>query len=82
SRSAGLRFLLMGVALLMENIWIAIQWRYLHRRQRGPRRVARDQLRLPRLCAWIVDAVTTIYGMVRAIPLAPYRPYRPREPIL
>lgn len=60
SRSAGLRFLLIGVALVLQNGWITIQRRYLRRPGREPRRGARDQLRLLRFCAWLADAVTAI----------------------
>src|SRR5919202_4211846 len=41
SPTAALRFLLMGLALLIVNIWIGLHWGFLQVPGRGPRRVAR-----------------------------------------
>src|SRR5512137_2551157 len=47
ARNAALRFLWMGIALLIGNIWIALHWTFLRRRGSGPRRVTRRAFILP-----------------------------------
>ncbi len=66
-----LRFLLMGVALLIVNMWIRLHWLFLRLRGRGPRRVARWRFRLDRMRSFLTRAVERFYGVVTAIALAP-----------
>lgn len=53
-----LRFLLMGVALLIVNMWIRLHWLFLQLRGRGPRRVARWRFRLDRMTRFLTRAVS------------------------
>jgi len=67
SNSAALRFLLLGVALLLVNLWIALHWRFLRRRGSGPRRVAREHFPLERMARFLSRAVEAIYGTVAVV---------------
>ena len=71
SRRAALRFLLMGVALLIVNMWIRLHWLFLRLPGRGPRRVARWRFRLERMTRFLTRAVERFYGVVTAVALAP-----------
>jgi len=71
SLNPALRFLLMGVALLIVNMWIGLHWLYLRLPGRGPRRVARWRFRLDRMRSFLTRAVERFYGVITAIDLAP-----------
>ena len=67
SPNAALRFVLMGLALLLINIWIRLQWQFLRVPERGPRRVARSAFRLDRLARFLTRAIERHYGVVTAV---------------
>ncbi len=67
SHNAALRFLFMGLALLILNIWIALHWIYLRIKGRGPRRVARQYFRLDRMTHFLSRAVEAIYSAVSLV---------------
>lgn len=67
ARNAALRFLWMGIALVLGNIWIALHWKYLQRCGSGPRRVAREEFILPCLAKFLRRAVEAIYGVISVI---------------
>lgn len=67
SHNAALRFLFMGLALLILNIWIALHWTYLRIRGRGPRRVARQDFREDRMLRFLSRAVEAIYSAVALV---------------
>lgn len=67
ARNAALRFLWMGLALLIGNIWIALHWKYLRRGGPGPRRVARRHFTLSQLAQFLRRAVEAIYGVISTI---------------
>lgn len=67
SNRAAVRFLFMGVALLLVNIWIALHWMFLRRRGPGPRRVAREHFTLERMARFLSRAVEAIYGVVSVV---------------
>ena len=72
SPNAALRFVLMGVALLLINIWIQLHWQFLRVRGRGPRRVVREVFRLDRMARFLTRAIERHYGVVTAVgPPAP-----------
>jgi putative transposase len=72
SPNPALRFLLMGVALLIVNMWIRLHWLFLRIPGRGPRRVAQSSFRLDRMSRFLTRAVERFYGVVSAVepPLA------------
>jgi putative transposase len=67
ARNAALRFLWMGIALLIGNIWIALHWTFLRRRGSGPRRVARWAFILPCMLQFLRRTVEAIYGVISVI---------------
>ena len=67
SPSAGLRFLLMGLALLLVNVWIHLHWHFLRVPGRGPRRVARHLFRLDRMARFLTRAIERHYGVITAV---------------
>ena len=67
ARNAALRFLWMGIALVIGNLWIALHWKYLRRCGSGPRRVAREAFILPCLAKFLRRAVEAIYGVISVI---------------
>jgi len=67
ARNAALRFLWMGIALLIGNIWIALHWKFLRRRGSGPRRVARQAFILPCMLQFLRRAIEAIYGVISII---------------
>jgi len=67
ARNAALRFLWMGLALLIGNIWIALHWTYLRRRGSGPRRVARKHFTLSQMAQFLRRAVEAIYKVIATI---------------
>jgi putative transposase len=67
ARNVALRFLWMGIALLIGNLWIALHWLYLRRRGSGPRRVARQHFTLSQLAQFLRRAVEAMYGVISTI---------------
>jgi hypothetical protein len=64
SVNPALRFLLMGLALILVNVWVSLQWAYLRLRGSGPPRIDRSGLTLDRLARFLTRAVEAIYGVV------------------
>ena len=71
SPNPALRFLLMGVALLIVNMWIRLHWLFLRLPGRGPRRVARWRFRLDRMRGFLTRAIERYYGVITAVDPAP-----------
>ena len=67
SHNVALRFLFMGLALLILNVWIALHWIYLRIRGPGPRRVARRYFRQDRMLHFLSRAVEQIYSTVTMV---------------
>jgi hypothetical protein len=71
SPNPALRLLLMGVALLIVNMWIRLHWLFLRLPGQGPRRVARWRFRLDRMARFLTRAIERVYGVVTALDPAP-----------
>ena len=71
SPNPALRFLLMGVALLIVNMWIRLHWLFLRLPGPGARRVERWRFRLDRMTRFLVHAIERFYGVVTAIDPSP-----------
>lgn len=67
SPNPALRFLLIGIALLIVNMWIRLHWLFLRLPGRGPRRVARQRFRLDRMTRLLTHAIERFYGLVTAV---------------
>ena len=64
SPKVALRFVLMGLALLIGNVWIWLHWQFLRVHGRGRRRVAREHFRLDRMARFLTRAIerTTVWS--------------------
>ena len=71
SPNPALRFLLMGVALLIVNMWIRLHWLFLRIPGRGARRVAHWAFRLDRMARFLTRAIERFYGVITAVDPAP-----------
>jgi putative transposase len=72
ARNPALRFLWMGLALLIGNIWIALHWKYLLQRHRGRYRILRKHFILDRMAQFLRRAVENIYGVISSVePISP-----------
>jgi putative transposase len=71
SPNLALRFLLMGVALLIVTMWIRLHWLFLRLPGRGSRRVARWRFRLDRMMRFLTRAIERFYGAVTAVDPSP-----------
>ena len=72
ARNPALRFLWMGLALLIGNIWIALHWKYLLQRHRGRYRILRKHFILDRMAQFLRRAVENIYGVIDSVePISP-----------
>jgi hypothetical protein len=67
SNNAAFRFLCLAVALLLNNIRIALHWLHLRVPGAGPRRVADKLLTLERLARFLLRAIQAIYGVIDII---------------
>ena len=67
STNPALRFLMMGIALVLVNVWVTLQWTYLRIPGSGPRRIAAQHLTLERLARFLARAVEAIYGVVSCV---------------
>ena len=63
SKNPALRFFLMGIALVLVNVWIALQWAHCRIRGSGPRRIVHGLLTLGYMAFLLDHAVETYYGV-------------------
>jgi putative transposase len=68
SINPALRFFLLGLALVLVNIWVRLRWTFARQPGPGPRRIATDHLRFHRFVHLLMRAVEAAYGVIMAIP--------------
>ena len=68
SRNPALRFFLLGVGLLLTNVWVFLRWEFARLLSRGPRRVDEARLRLHRFSRLLIRSIEELYGTITAIP--------------
>mgnify|MGYP006301290125 FL=1 len=68
SKNPALRFFLLGLGLLLINIWVRLRWHFSRRQGPGPKRVDPAQFRLKRFTSFLRRAIELIYGVVMSIP--------------
>jgi hypothetical protein len=71
SSNPALRFLLIGVALLIVNMWIRLHWLFLRLPGRRPRRVGRWRFRFDQMRSFLTRAIERFYGVITAVDPAP-----------
>ncbi len=67
SKNPALRFFLMAIALVLVNVWIALQWTCCRLRGSGPRRIKAGLLTLALMAFFLNHAIETYYGVVTQI---------------
>ncbi len=72
SRNAALPFLLLGLALLLLNIWVMLRWLTTRIIGRGPARLDEDLFRLQRFIAFLRRAIEQALGTTDCIPIYSY----------
>lgn len=68
SRNPALRFFLLGIGLLLLNVWVFLRWEFARLLARGPYRVAEPLFRFHRFARWLIRTIEHIYGTISAIP--------------
>ena len=61
------RFLLLGLAFFMQNVWVALQWLYTQVPRRGGRYLDTVRFRLRRCAKFLYRALEDIYGFIHVI---------------
>jgi putative transposase len=69
SRRPIYRLLLVGIAFVLQNIWVMVKWTILSIPRRGGRLVMNRDFPLCRFCLFLSEAVKSIYGVVKSIPI-------------
>ncbi|HEX7588162.1 MAG TPA: hypothetical protein VF478_07600 [Anaerolineae bacterium] len=67
STNSALRFFFIGLACLLGNVWMALQWAHCRLRGSGPRRIRHGLLTLERLARFLIRAIEAYYGVVSEI---------------
>jgi len=68
SRNPAVRFFLLGIGLVLVNVWVFLRWEFARLMARGPRRVDPARLRFHRFTRLLIRSIEAIYGAVMSIP--------------
>jgi putative transposase len=69
SRNPALRFFLLGLALLLVNVWVRLRWLTSRIFSRGPARLDPDAFRLNRFIVFLRRAIEHTFGVLDSIPI-------------
>ena len=69
SQNPALRFFLLGLALLMQNVWVKLRWLLTRRPTKGRHPVIPLLLRFDRFRCWLIRAIEALYQVVMVIPV-------------
>jgi hypothetical protein len=68
SRNPPVRFFLLGIGLVLVNVWVFLRWEFTRLIARGPRRIAPKRLRFHRFTRLLIRSIEEIYGTGMSIP--------------
>lgn len=68
TRNPGVRLFLIGVALLLRNVWVWLHYEILSSPRRGSRRINLERLRFKTLLLWLLHVVEEVFGMRDSVP--------------
>lgn len=68
SRNPALRFFLLGIGLILQNVWVFLRWEFARLLAHGPYRVDEHLFRFHRFTRWLIRSIEKIYGSVSSIP--------------
>jgi DDE family transposase len=69
SLNPALRFFLLGLALLMQNVWVKVRWLLTRRPSKGRHPMIPSLLRFDRFRRFLIRAVEALYQVVMTIPV-------------
>jgi hypothetical protein len=69
SRNPALRFFLLGLALLLVNVWVRLRWLATRILDVGPARLDLDLFRLDRFILFLRRAIEQVFGVLDTIPI-------------
>jgi Transposase DDE domain len=67
SRSPVVRLFLIGVALVLRNVWVWLHYEVLAAPRRGGRRIRLERLRFKTLLLWLQRAIETTFGVYESV---------------
>ena len=59
---------LLGIGLILTNVWVFLRWEFARLLSCGPRRVDEARLRLHRFSRLLIRSIEELYGTITAIP--------------
>jgi hypothetical protein len=68
SRNPAVRFFLLGIGLVLVNVWVFLRWEFARLIARGPRRIDPERLRFHRFTRLLIRSIEAVYGSVMSIP--------------
>lgn len=68
SRNPALKFFVLGLALVLVNLWQRLRWLFFRRQGRGPHTVRPHPFRFHRFIHLLMRAVEALYGVVMGVP--------------
>ena len=69
TRNPAVKFFLMGVSLVLVNIWARLRWQCFRRPGRGPRTVQAAAFKLKRFINLLRRAIEAVYATIVAVPI-------------
>jgi putative transposase len=67
SRSPVVRLFLIGVALVLRNVWVWLHYEVLATPRRGGRRIRLERLRFKTLLLWLQQVIETTFGVYESV---------------
>jgi putative transposase len=68
SHNPAMRFFLLGIGLVLVNVWVFLRWEFARALGPGPRRVDPERLRFHRFTRLLIRSIEALYGAVMSIP--------------
>jgi len=68
SRNPALRFFLLGIGLVLVNVWVFLRWEFARALGPGLRRVVPHHFRFHRFTRLLIRSIEAIYGAVMSVP--------------
>jgi hypothetical protein len=67
SRNPAVKFFLLGLSLVLVNIWARLRWQWFRRPGRGPRRVLASAFKLKRFIGLLRRAIERLYDAILSV---------------
>jgi len=67
SKTPSFRFLLVGVAMLLQNLWVYLKWEFVSHKRKGGRQVLAHLFPFSKLLGFLLQVIYQQYGQVDSI---------------